>query len=86
MLIWGVESLPLSPVVKLNVDEQLTCEVVLGKDCISYYREYLISEGVMSPISPQNEQQLENEGVLLTTMIKIWRKTKLIPLLKYSRY
>ena len=50
-------------VVKLNVNEQLTCELVLGKDWISYYREYLISEGVMSPISPQNKQWPENEGV-----------------------
>ena len=53
-------------VVNLYVDDQLTSELVLGKDWISYYRECLISEGVMSPtISAQNEQRSENTGAFV---------------------
>ena len=52
----------LTSVVDLYVNEQSTSELVLGKDWISYYQEYAILEGVISPISPQNEQHSENTG------------------------
>jgi hypothetical protein len=52
----------LTSVINLYVDKQLTSELVLGKDWISYYREYAISEGVISPLCPQNEQWSENTG------------------------
>jgi hypothetical protein len=61
----------LTSVVDLKVDDQLTSELVLGKDWISYYREYLISEGVMSPICPQNEQRSGNAGVSVSSLLAI---------------
>lgn len=58
-------------VVNLYVDDQLTSELVLRKDWISYYREYLISEGVMSlTIRAQNEQRSENTGAFVYSLVR----------------
>jgi hypothetical protein len=61
----------LTSVVDLYVDEQLTSELVLGKQWISYYQEYAISKGMISPICPQNEQRTENAGVFILCFLSI---------------
>jgi hypothetical protein len=52
-------------VVDVYVDKKLTSELVLGKDWISYYQEYPISEGMISPICLWNEQWSENAGAFV---------------------
>lgn len=61
----------LTSVVDLSVVDQLTSEVVLGKDWISFYWEYLISKGIMNPICPDYEQQSENAGVLFYCLLSL---------------
>ena len=61
----------LTSVVDLYVDGELTSELVLGQDWISYYREYAISEGVISPICFQNEQWSENTGAFIHCFLSI---------------
>ena len=52
-------------VVNLEVDNELRSDVVLGRDWMTYYRECLISEGLVALKWFQCEEQKKNAGEFL---------------------